>query len=254
MGFNWVRVNSKSKINNSKLLISGFTLIELIITMVVVGIVAYLGTNLIEPVMEGYVDTQVKTLLFNEAQYSSNRIAKEIRNAIPNTIKVIDNNTIEFAEFSSMGYYSPLQGSDNISCSEINIASGDNVSIYNTKPDYFYNGDRIYKIKSTQNGRCILDRPIDHDSPYHRIYKIGQIVAFYLKNSKIYRNSNISLDTTPSEIKQGGYVMANYVKNLTFKYEQGYTYKQAILKIELVMKKGDVELTYNQEVHIRNVP
>ncbi|WP_025270330.1 PilW family protein [Hippea sp. KM1] len=250
MGFN------RSKIYNPKLQVSGFTLVELIITMVLVGIVAYLGSNLIMPVMEGYVDTQVKTLLFNEAQYAASRMAIELRNAIPNTVKVLSNSEIEFAEFSDAGYYSPLQNSDNITCIGINVAANDYVSIYNTKPDYFYSDNksihRVYTIKDIQGGRCILNKNIIKDSPYHRIYKIGKIVKFYLKDRKIYRDS---VDfPNKAKIEEGGYIMANYIKSLKFTYMQGFTFRQAVLKIELVMRKGDVELTYNQEVHIRNVP
>ncbi len=256
MGFNWKKINPKSKIYNSKLSAGGFTLVELIITIVLVGIVAYLGSNLIAPVMEGYIDTQVKTLLFSEAQYATSRMAIELRNAIPNTIKVLNDSEIEFAEFSDAGYYSPIQNLDNISCFEINVSAGDYVSIYNTRPDYFYGGDRIYKIEQVNvnkdNTTCILNKNIISDSPYHRIYKVDQVVAFYLKDGKIYRDSaDLS---NKSKIGEGGYIMANYIKSLKFTYTQGFTYRQDVLKIELVMRKGDVELTYDKEVHIRNVP
>jgi len=267
IGFNWKKVNPKSSrsltsalhksiIYNSELLVKGFTLVELIITIVLVGIVAYLGTNLIMPVMEGYVDTQVKTLLFNEAQYAASRMAIELRNAIPNTIRVLNSSEIEFAEFSDAGYYSPIQNSDNITCSGINVSAGDYVSIYNTKPGYFFDQSRVYKIKqvtkNADNATCLLYRSIVSDSPYHRIYKVGQIVAFYLKNGKIYRSSTDFGDI--AQLGNHGYIMANYIKNLEFTYTQGFTYRQAVLQIKLVMEKGDVELEYNQEVHIRNVP
>lgn len=256
MRFNWKKINSKSKIYNSKLSAGGFTLVELIITMVLVGIVAYLGLNLIESVMEGYVDTEVKTLLFSEVQYAASRVAIELRNAIPNTIKVLNDSEIEFAEFSDAGYYFPIQNLDNITCFGVNISIGDYMSIYNTRPDYFYGGGRIYKIEQVNvnkdNATCILNKNIISDSPYHRIYKVGKIVAFYLKDGKIYRDSaDLS---NRSKIGEGGYIMANYIKSLKFTYTQGFTYRQAVLKIELVMRKGDVELTYDKEVHIRNVP
>ena len=247
--------NLEFKIYNLKL-VRGFTLIELIITMVLVGIVAYLGSNLIAPVMEGYVDTQVKTLLFNEAQYATSRMAIELRNAIPNTIRVLNGSEIEFAKFGDAGYYSPLQNLDNVTCFGIDVSVGDYVSVYNTRPDYFYGGDRIYKIErvnvNKDNTTCILDKNIISDSPYHRIYKVGQVVAFYLKDGKIYRDSTDF--SNMSQIGKQGYIMANYIKSLKFTYTQGFTYRQAVLQIKLVMKKGDVELTYDKEVHIRNVP
>ncbi len=243
-----------SKIYNSKSLVGGFTLIEIIIVTVLLGIVAYLGTYIIVPVIEGYVDMQVKTLLFNEAQYATSRMAKELRNAIPNTVKVLDSHTVEFVEFGGVGYYSPLQNSDNITHSGLNLAVGDNVSIYNTRPEDFYKGTRVYTVREIENGRSILNKDIAKDSPYHRIYKIGQLVAFYFKNGKIYRNSDFGISATADEIRNGGYVLASYVDNLTFTYKPGYTYRQAILIIKLVMKKNNVEINYNEEVHIRNVP
>ncbi len=259
MGFNWKRINPKSKIYNSKSLLKGFTLVELIITVVLVGIVAYLGSNLIEPVMEGYVDTEVKTLLFNEAQYAASRMAIELRNAIPNTIET-NGTFIKFAEFGEGGYYLPLQNADNITCTGLIPKKGEEISVYNTKPKDFFGRIRVYKILNViddnKSFRCVLNRSISKDSPYHRIYTIKKIVAFYFDNesNKIYRSETEQITADNSTLFNSGIAMANYIKSLHFVYERGYTYREALVKIEMVLEKDGVSLSYSQEVHIRNVP
>ncbi len=249
----------RSKIYNPKLPVSGFTLVELIITIVLMGIVAYLGSNLIAPVMEGYVDTEVKTLLFNEAQYATSRMAIELRNAIPNTIET-NGTFIKFAEFSGGGYYLPLQNADNITCTGLMPKKGEEISIYNTKPQDFFKRNRVYKILNVINDnssfRCILNRNISRDSPYHRVYIIQNIVAFYFDKrlNRIYRSETWQITDDNSTLLNSGIEMASYIKNLRFVYEKGYTYREALVKIEMILEKGGVSLSYNQEIHIRNVP
>ena len=243
----------------------GFTLVELIITMVLVGIVAFLGVDLLGKVMEGYVDTRVETLLFNEAQYGADRIAIEIRNAIPNTLLVLNNgvksasgegNGVEFAGFSTAGYYYPLQNSDNITCSDLNVDGGDYLSIYNTKPSYFFEQQRVYKVNNIYHKDndtiCILNKHILRDSPHNRVYNIGNVMLFYFKDGKIYRKQ-MDIDSIDYDFKDGE-VMMNYVKNVKFKYTHGYTYREAVLEMDFVMSKGSVSLDYTKVVHIRNVP
>ena len=255
MGFNWMKVNLKSKIYNSKLLVRGFTLIELIIAIVLFGIIAYLGVSLLTPVMEGYVDTKTKTLLFNEAQFFVERASIELRNAIPNTIRTGDG-YIQFGEFSQSAYYKQTSF-DNLTYygGLGSLSLNDNLSIYSTKPDYFYNKDRVYEVAKINSDNVTLNKALSSSSPYHRVYLISTPVTFYLKGNRIYRSFDYPIDNTTYGIDKGKYyVITSYVKSLNFTYTPGNFLHSGIVSINLVMEKNGVKLKYEYEVHIKNVP
>jgi len=171
----------------------GFTLIELIIAIVLFGIIAYMGVSLLTPVMEGYVDTQTKTLLFNEAQFFIERASIELRNAVPNTIRT-GNGYIQFGKFSQSAYYKQISFDNLTYYSKLgSLVLNDNLSIYN-KPDYFYNKDRVYEISKINSDNITLNKVLSFPSPYHRVYLISTPVTFYLKGNKIYRSFDYPID------------------------------------------------------------
>jgi len=233
----------------------GFTLIELIIAIVLFGIIAYMGVSLLTPVMEGYVDTQTKTLLFNEAQFFIERASIELRNAVPNTIRT-GNGYIQFGKFSQSAYYKQISFDNLTYYSKLgSLVLNDNLSIYNTKPDYFYNKDRVYEISKINSDNITLNKVLSFPSPYHRVYLISTPVTFYLKGNKIYRSFDYPIDKTIYGIDKGKYyVIASYVKSLNFTYTPGSFLHSGIVSINLVMEKNGIKLEYEYEVHIKNVP
>lgn len=58
---------------------SGFTLIEMVITIVVIGIIAGISAMLILQAMRGYSDQDVRADLTNQARLGIERMAREIR-------------------------------------------------------------------------------------------------------------------------------------------------------------------------------
>ncbi len=233
----------------------GFSLIELIITIVLFGIVSYIGIGILQPVIEGYVDTKTKTLLFNEAQFFIERASIELRNAVPNTIRV-GNGYIQFGKFSQSAYYKQ-KTSDNITYySNLgHLSVNDNLSIYNTNPSDFYEKSRIYEIASINSDNITLNKTLNPSSPYHRVYRILTPVTFYLKGNKIYRSFDYPIDDTIYGIDKGKYyIIASYVKSLVFTYTPGNFLHSGIVSIDLVMQKNGIELKYRHEVHIKNVP
>ena len=232
-----------------------FTLVELIIGIVLLGILAYVGTNLLLPLMEGYISTRQQTFLFNEAQFAVDRMAHELRNAIPNSIR-IGQGYIQFCKFDQSAYY-VLVNADNFTFygGLGNIATGDNVSIYNTAPDYLYSLERVYTVVARNGNMVQVNKPIDPSSPYHRVYLISTPVTFYLKNGKIYRSFAYPIDSTIYGIDRGKfYELADFVDSVSFSYSPGNYRHSAVVTIRVTLKKGSDRLSYSQEVHIRNVP
>ncbi len=233
----------------------GFTLIELIISIVLFGIVAYMGMSILSPVIEGYIDTKTKTLLFNEAQFAVERMGVELRDAIPNTIRIGDD-YIQFSKFIQSAYYRQVSNDNLTYYSSLGLPKvNDNLSIYNTKPDYFYKKDRVYGILKMASDNITLNKTLKPSSPHHRVYLISTPITFYLKGDKIYRSFDYPIDSDIYGIDKGKYyALANYVDSLKFLYSPGNFLHSGVVVIDLVMKKNGIKLKYEHEVHIRNVP
>ena len=66
----------------------GFTLIEMIVVMVIVGILAAMGGLFISRPVEGYVDLARRTALVDAAENALRRMQRDIRQALPNSIRI----------------------------------------------------------------------------------------------------------------------------------------------------------------------
>ena len=245
----------------------GFTLIEMILTIVLLGIVAGLGVRLIAPVFSSYTDTKIKDILFQDAKFSVERIARELRNSVPNSIRLTIQNGIQFTIFSDTAYYSDNTTSQDILKVDNNtfnrLSINDNLSIYNTQPSMLYGKSRVYRIiaDNSTSKEIILDKQIDEHSPYKRFYKIDYPVTYFLDSTthRLMRVFGYPLNLTEYGFGAGvnsDYinVMAVNVSKLEFDYKPGTLQRNAIVNIYLELERFDIKVHYYQSVHIRNLP
>ncbi|RLU01866.1 type II secretion system protein J [Ketobacter sp.] len=83
---------------------SGFTLVELIIVITLVGVVAVMASTIISQQMQGYVDTARRAELVGKADAALSRMARDLRNAVPHSIRV-SGSAIEWVPISGFGRY-----------------------------------------------------------------------------------------------------------------------------------------------------
>src|SRR6056297_2686486 len=76
---------NKSGINMD---VRGFTLIELIVVIVIVGILSALGGQFIVAPVTGYVDLSRRARLVDQAEMALRRMQRDIRHALPNSIRM----------------------------------------------------------------------------------------------------------------------------------------------------------------------
>ena len=68
--------------------VAGFTLVELIIVIVLTGVVAAITAAFITRPIEGYVDLTRRAALVDSAESALRRMARDIRIALPNSVRV----------------------------------------------------------------------------------------------------------------------------------------------------------------------
>ena len=247
----------------------GFTLIELIITIVLLGIVSGLGIGIALNVFRGYSDSKIKNFLFLEAKFTIERLDRELRNSIPNSIRT-NGSYLQYILLKD-GFYYRDNSSDNTKKTLIvyqdNFSNyaiiGDNISIYNLKNTDIYTNNissqKKYTISqinmlSQDNWSVSLNHGIVRNSPYNRLFLILTPVTIFQDGNKLKRCFGYNLVDTTGINEGTCNVLSSYIKNISFQYQPGTTRRNAMVKIAITYKKSDITLTYNHEVHLRNVP
>jgi MSHA biogenesis protein MshO len=84
----------------------GFTLVEMVTVIVLLGIIAGVLAPFITNAMQGYVDAKARALLVAKGRLALERLAREVRHAVPNSISVLSGGTgIEFLRARAGGRY-----------------------------------------------------------------------------------------------------------------------------------------------------
>ncbi len=66
----------------------GFTLIEMVITIILLGIVGLFLGNIAGQAMGIYVDTTAREALIQQGRFLTERMSRELREAVPNSVLV----------------------------------------------------------------------------------------------------------------------------------------------------------------------
>src|SRR5688572_29003240 len=89
---------------------AGFTLVELIAVIVILSIVASIGTGFVVKTTEAYQRTQSRALLVNTSRQAIERMTRQLRVALPYSIRILNGGACtEFMPISAGGnYFSPV--------------------------------------------------------------------------------------------------------------------------------------------------
>lgn len=89
---------------------AGVTLVELIVVIALLGILAAGTTAFLRYIVGGYVDTARRDQLASTARIGIERMSRELRNALPNSVRVSgDGRCVEFMPRASSGIYQDRQ-------------------------------------------------------------------------------------------------------------------------------------------------
>ena len=263
----------------------GFTLIELIVVIVLLGIVGLASTSLIRFGALIFTDIANRDEILSSSRFVIERLNRELREALPNSVRETNTGAIQCLEYIPVvasSYYSaiPETGRNGSQVKAIppdgySFTSGESLVVYpsvkNAQLDVYQdNANKRHLIDSFSPGAAgelatftlTSNTTYAQSSPARRLYIVNQPVSYCVIGGKLYRYSQYGYNATQQTIGMGaGVLMADILTNdLSVALEQPFSVTQATLTrnayVTLYLKFGinDGELVFNNEVHVANAP
>lgn len=272
----------------------GFTLVELILVIVLVGILAGTVAVFVIPPFRAAVDLENRANLVDAADSALATIDREARNALPNSIRVhtsSGNAHLEFITTRTGGRYrrlpAPGGGSDPFvparSADTFDVpgglfdagsvrtrapgtlcadGAGDCVSVYNTGQPGFdaYSGQNIAAITSASANSLGYDRgaagpAFATHSPTQRFFVVDDVVSY------ICDIGSGRLLRFPGYGLQsgtpspgGGELLAENVAGCSFRYNPGTSTRRGLLTLRLDLEREGEDVFLIEQVQVMNAP
>jgi len=267
----------------------GFTLVELVVTIVIIGILSSLGGMFITRPIESYIDLERRTELVDQAESALRRMQRDIRASLPNSVRIFDGGTgIEFLHVVDGGRYRrSVDGNDGsgdildftladsgfdvlgILSHFVEIYDGDMVVVYNLSNigDYnAYKKDNVNYIKidvtatsSTEQLVKFKTAPIRFplSSSYQRFFIVDEAVSYKVVGTELRRYSGYNIDNTPGPDSGGSDdLVAKYlvVTDSLFTYNSSTAIRSGLVTIQLALENDGERITLLHQVHVDNAP
>lgn len=264
----------------------GFTLIEMIVVMVLVGVLVGIVAVFMRAPVQAYVDSAARADLSDAADLAVRRVAREVRRALPNSVRVNAAGTsVEFFPTKSGGRY--LAEEDNEGAGYLDfadsakrsftvvgqmpspaiVAGTDSIVVYNLGPGIdradAYAGDNIALVSAVAgNTVSLASNPFASaggagtvlSSPARRFQVVTGPVSFVcdLANRQLLRQWNyVAPSASPNTA-----VLATNVTACRFTYEANIANtRSGLLGINLTLARADAPMETVQlfhQIHVDN--
>ena len=269
--------------------ISGFTLLELVIVIIILGVMSVGIAGFIKLTTQTYLNVTERDELLANSRFVVERLNREIRNAVPNSIRVKNINAMHCIEFvpiiASSTYIdipvAPELPRTTISAIPFNDQNGnpyrcngcnDKVIVYPLLPTEVYDdyNDLTGKVFNVGNfSSAALNQwtiPISNgsvvfndDSPTERFYVANNQISYCLFGNRIYRYDNAigGIQGTPPDANNS--LMAEYLatldaSNLPFTVIPATLTRNAMVQVNLHFTRDNEDYVFNHDIHINNIP
>ncbi len=263
----------------------GFTLVELIIVIVIMGVVGGMVAVFMKGPIDAYFATGRRAALTDVADTALRRMARDIRKALPNSVRVPTttpaNQCLEFIPTKTGGRYRSVVDSAgngdildfsladtsfdmlgaNSALADQTIGAGDVIAIYNLGPGIndAYAADNTATVSGVSAGNpatitLLAGKKFPQasgSSRFHVIPKAENVVAFVCSGGKLYRTASTSFT---SACPATGAILASNLGFCSFVYNGSDLQRNGLVQLSLQLTDSGESVNLYHEVHVDNTP
>ncbi len=257
---------------------AGFTLVEVIFVVLILGIVTSIGSSFLVDTLGAYRSTQARSVLVQRGRLVIEQISRHLRMAAPHSVRVSTSGLcIEFMPtVAGANYQVTLPDANNGMSAVSSVATGA-FTLGLWQPEHVLvapmSSTEVYTSASTAarvdigtlGSEPIISVPFAsahrflRNSRSSRLYLAGDPERFCLDGSILYNYRNYGLETTALiDTDPGGnsHIVSHDISTQSqlFQLSPGAENRNTAVMMDLSLSSGSNTLRFNHEVLIKNVP
>ncbi|MBS3934972.1 MAG: prepilin-type N-terminal cleavage/methylation domain-containing protein [Sulfuritalea sp.] len=258
----------------------GFTLVEMVVVIVITGIVAAAVAVFVRQPVEGYVDSVRRAELTDAADVALRRLARDVRLALPNSLRVMTGGGVHYIEFimtqsggryrdetdgSSAGDFLDFRGDTSFDVlGPVEAAPGDFVVIYNlgVPGADAYAGNNRAQVRSAGGGNLVLtaSQVFPFRSPGARFQVVpGGVGAVTYACPQagagdLMRHWNYGFNPAQAIPAAGLSARLTGQARCEVEYAANATGRNGLLYVRLTLTSGGESVTLFNQIHVDNAP
>lgn len=269
--------------------VSGFTLLELIIVIIILGVMSVGIAGFIKLTTQTYLNVTERDALLSNTRFVVERLNREIRNAVPNSLRTKNVNgmhCLEFVAIEASTTYIDIPVAPEVIRNSITVipfndrngnlyqcdSCADQVIVYPLSPSDVYDNHndssgKIFNVGGfssaalnewtipISNGNVVFN----DDSPTERLFIVNQQVSYCLFVDKIYRYANTiggvqGVPPDPNASLMAEYLAPLDTSNLPFTIVPATLTRNAMVQVNLHFTRDNEDYVFNHDIHINNIP
>nr|WP_315480476.1 type II secretion system protein [uncultured Rhodoferax sp.] len=260
----------------------GFTLVELVMVIVIMGVIGAVVAVFMRSPIDAYLDSNRRAALTDTADTAVRRISRDVRKALPNSVRAPNPQCLEFIPTRTGGRYRTAEtvagdntslnfaGADNsfnmlgqnsLSPADQQILVGDTIAVYNLgiAGASAYLGNNTAAVTSVTDGAETVigiaskQFPLESGSKrFHVIPVEEQVVAYVCTGNNLRRT--VTTGSFTSNCPATGPVLATNVGSCSFVYGGSDLERNGLVQIQLTISASNEPVSLYHEVHVNNSP
>ena len=256
---------------------TGFTLIELVLVIVLLGVIAVASTQFVQQGMTIYVDSIRRDALQQQGRYAIERISRELRNALPGSVRLYSNASMQCIEFMPVHMASTyLQPVSDIAITSLEVVdfgysfrTNDLIAIYPIDTSRVYGTPSAMGVldaePTTAAGKQTLSLAstlFPDESPVRRFYIVNEPVSFCAADNALRRHQGYARTAAlPSLPPNAGVLLAENIRLIddataitVFAFTAGTLQRSGVVHMDFRFSADGEWLRFSQDVFMRNTP
>ncbi len=260
---------------------AGFTLVEIIVVIIIVGILSVLGGQFIETPVSNYIALARRTRLVDQAEMAMRRMQRDIRHALPNSIRIdASGHYLEILSTLDGGRYrrypDPVTGGDILDFSvaddgfdvlgslDYPPTAGNYLVVYNISAAgtsgsaYAAVPDNMATIGSGATVSHINLAPAFHfinSSPVQRFFIVDQPVTYACEGGELNRYTGYGISAVqPTSSLTNPALVTRGISQCQFSYDPGASQRAGLVTLDLSLSEEGETITLLHQVHVVNAP